>query len=292
MMRNGYLQETIQPDVAQKLDQDFCATRLAKAIQQLSPEHREVVVLRYYENMKMQEIALAHRCFRRHGQVAASLCRALPRKTCARGNEPFFRRRHQPERDLMNCEQFNERLDEYLDESLDAAELALARAHAQGCVACQEALRRREAVANSVRFSLNRQTRGLSLSGEARRNIIAALQPREALPGVGESLRTIFRQRAWAMALILFAGLVIFGGYFYLQPQKNASPQAIVADDSRNCVIDIPFETETHVSRMENNMAVDAIVSSAGVLHASFSKSIRPSPSLKPRSENRTTVKT
>lgn len=38
-------------------DQDFCAAKLAQALQQVSPEHREVIVLRYYENMKIPEIA-------------------------------------------------------------------------------------------------------------------------------------------------------------------------------------------------------------------------------------------
>jgi RNA polymerase sigma factor (sigma-70 family) len=38
-------------------DQEFRALRLARAIQALSAEHREVVVLRYYENLKIQEIA-------------------------------------------------------------------------------------------------------------------------------------------------------------------------------------------------------------------------------------------
>ena len=40
-----------------RADQEFRATRLAEAIQALSPEHREVIVLRYYENLKLQEIA-------------------------------------------------------------------------------------------------------------------------------------------------------------------------------------------------------------------------------------------
>ena len=52
------LKETIQPDHARDMDQDFCATRITKAMEQLSPEHREVIILRYYENMKIEEIAL------------------------------------------------------------------------------------------------------------------------------------------------------------------------------------------------------------------------------------------
>ena len=38
-------------------DQDFCAAKLAQGLRQLSPEHREAVVLRYYENLKIHEIA-------------------------------------------------------------------------------------------------------------------------------------------------------------------------------------------------------------------------------------------
>jgi RNA polymerase sigma-70 factor, ECF subfamily len=51
------LKEVVPPDHARDMDQDFCADRLSKAMQQLSPEHREVVILRYYENLKIGEIA-------------------------------------------------------------------------------------------------------------------------------------------------------------------------------------------------------------------------------------------
>jgi RNA polymerase sigma-70 factor (ECF subfamily) len=51
------LKETFQPDHVQCLDQDGCAAWLNQAMKQLSPEHREVIVLRYYENMKIREIA-------------------------------------------------------------------------------------------------------------------------------------------------------------------------------------------------------------------------------------------
>ncbi|HEX4120993.1 MAG TPA: RNA polymerase sigma factor [Verrucomicrobiae bacterium] len=51
------LTETCQPDHVQSIDQDGCAARLVKAMRELSHEHREVVVLRYYENLKIGEIA-------------------------------------------------------------------------------------------------------------------------------------------------------------------------------------------------------------------------------------------
>ena len=51
------LKETIQPRLADELDQHYYATGVAVAIQKLSSEHREVIVLRYYGNLKIEEIA-------------------------------------------------------------------------------------------------------------------------------------------------------------------------------------------------------------------------------------------
>jgi len=51
------LQQTFQSSQADDLDQDFCASMLAQAVQRLSHEHREVIVLRYYEKLKIAEIA-------------------------------------------------------------------------------------------------------------------------------------------------------------------------------------------------------------------------------------------
>jgi len=51
------LKEICAPDHAGDLDQDFCATKITQAMQQLSHEHREVIILRFYENMKIEEIA-------------------------------------------------------------------------------------------------------------------------------------------------------------------------------------------------------------------------------------------
>lgn len=51
------LKEPVQPNPAGDLDQDVCAANLAQAIRSLSLEHREVIVLRYYEDLKIQEIA-------------------------------------------------------------------------------------------------------------------------------------------------------------------------------------------------------------------------------------------
>jgi RNA polymerase sigma-70 factor, ECF subfamily len=50
-------EEAIHPSPGKELDQDYRATKLSKALQGLSPIHREMIALRFYENLKIHEIA-------------------------------------------------------------------------------------------------------------------------------------------------------------------------------------------------------------------------------------------
>jgi RNA polymerase sigma-70 factor (ECF subfamily) len=69
------LEETVPPGAADGLDRDFCQTGLALALQNLSREHREVVVLRYFENLKIEEIA--QRTGTRKGTIKSRLHYAM-----------------------------------------------------------------------------------------------------------------------------------------------------------------------------------------------------------------------
>ena len=51
------LRQASHPASANGADQGFCAATLAQALQKVSREHREVIVLRYYEDLKIHEIA-------------------------------------------------------------------------------------------------------------------------------------------------------------------------------------------------------------------------------------------
>jgi RNA polymerase sigma-70 factor, ECF subfamily len=48
---------TFQASQSEAMDQNACATKLTDALQKISAEHREVIVLRFYEGMKIEEIA-------------------------------------------------------------------------------------------------------------------------------------------------------------------------------------------------------------------------------------------
>jgi len=51
------LKETFQSDHDREMDQNVCTASLTRAMQELSQEHREVLILRYFESMKIEEIA-------------------------------------------------------------------------------------------------------------------------------------------------------------------------------------------------------------------------------------------
>src|ERR1039458_1828607 len=51
------LKETSQAKSADDLDRDYYASGIALALQKLSQEHREVIVLRYYGSLRIEEMA-------------------------------------------------------------------------------------------------------------------------------------------------------------------------------------------------------------------------------------------
>jgi hypothetical protein len=185
----------------------------------------------------------------------------------------------------MNCENFNDRLPEYLEDTLSTTEQAAAREHVQKCGACQQAVAQEEARARSIRLSFDRETQRLSLRPETRRNILNALERPELRPTAGEKIQAFFailwRHPAWAGTVLLCLVLLISGS-LYLGPARRSSGQAAVKDDCITYVIDVPIRSETHVYRRQNNMVVDAAGTEISLLDARFSENVRSSPSSQP----------
>jgi hypothetical protein len=182
----------------------------------------------------------------------------------------------------MNCDSFNDRLPEYMDGALSAAEQAVASEHVQKCGDCRQALARQDAFAKSVRLSFDRETQGLSLRPETRQNILNALEPGRVRPSTWEYIRAsisiVWRQPAWSGAILFCLLLIISGSHFYRRPMKNS------AMGGRNdYVIDVPLQTEMHIYRGQNNMVVDALVTVTSVFDVGFSENIRPPTSSKAR---------
>jgi hypothetical protein len=187
----------------------------------------------------------------------------------------------------MNCEKFNDRLPEYLEDTLSTSDRGAAREHVQKCVACQQALAQQEALAKCIRLSFHRETQRLSLRPETKRNILNALKRPEFSPTAGERIQAFFavlwRHPAWAGTVLLCLVLMISGGRFYLDSARHSSKQATMKDDRITYDFDIPIQTDMHVFRRQNNMVVDAVVTEISVMDASFSENMRSSPSSQPR---------
>ena len=185
----------------------------------------------------------------------------------------------------MNCENFNDRLPEYLEDTLSTAEQAAAREHVQKCDACRQALAQEEVRARSIRLSFDRETQRLFLRPETRRNVLNALKRPKFPPTAGERIQTFFaifwRHPAWAGTVLLCLVLLISGS-LYLGPARHSSAPAAVKDDRITYVIDVPIQSETHIYRRQNNMVVDAVGTEISLLDASFSENVSSSPSLRP----------
>ena len=187
----------------------------------------------------------------------------------------------------MNCENFNDRLPEYLEDTLSTAEQAVAREHVQICGACRQALAQQEALAKSIRLSFNRETQGLSLRPETKRNILNALKRPEFPPTAWENIQAFFavlwRHPAWAGTVLFCLVLLISGSRFHLDSARHSAGPTTVKEDHVAYDIDVPIQTEVHVYRRQDNMVVDAVVAEISVIDASFSKNSSSSPSSQPR---------
>jgi hypothetical protein len=186
----------------------------------------------------------------------------------------------------MNCENFNDRLPEYLEDTLSIAEQAAAREHVQKCGACRQALAQQEALAKSIRLSFNRATQRLSLRPETKRNILNALKRPKSPRTAWENIRAFFailrRHPGWAGTGLLCLVLLIAGSRFHLDSARHSSAQGTVTGDRMTYIIDVPVQTEMHVYRTQNNMVVDAVLTEISVIDVSFSEKMRPAASSRP----------
>jgi anti-sigma factor RsiW len=174
----------------------------------------------------------------------------------------------------MNCADFNERLLEYVDESLPAEVQAAAREHLCQCADCRRALVREQALADSIRHSLDRATAGLSLRPNAQQRILRALEsaapPATPMARAWQWLLSIpLRPVAAAVALLLLLFL-LRGIPFHPRTAPGSAPQAAAQAALAATVIDLPMQTQIHYFRWEANTVVDMIVPGDAVASAQF----------------------
>jgi predicted anti-sigma-YlaC factor YlaD len=175
----------------------------------------------------------------------------------------------------MNCSEFNDQLQDYLDQTAVSDIPSAAREHLQQCAHCRRAFLREEALSKSIRHSLGRATAGISLRPDMHRDILKALSKSNRAPA---SNWMIAWQRFIALPVrLLGAGVALLGLLLlflvvesHRKTTKQATLQAFVPSGEYTCIIDVPIHSQTHVFRRQNNTVVDAIVSEVTLGHAEF----------------------
>ena len=182
----------------------------------------------------------------------------------------------------MNCQDFRDRLHEYLDETMADDLHGAAREHLRQCDDCRRALLREEAFAKSIRRSLERATSGFSLRSETQRNILKALEsksvPSNTWMHVWQKFISISLHPIGAGTAVLVVLLLILGIQIHRRAAEDSVPQAIVQIGQNTCVIDVPIRTQTHIFRRQNNTVVDTIAPGMTIGHARFPESTNPKP--------------
>ena len=172
----------------------------------------------------------------------------------------------------MNCQEFNERLYEHLDEALPTNVQAAAREHLQLCEDCRRALEREKVMAQFLDSSLNLATARLSISPELRRRIVETPRVRPVAPGIFSLIWQWFALKsirfAGAAAALLVAILLFVGLHNHPHPAAKSPSPVAPNNNLEICVIDVPFYTETHLLQQQDGHVLDTISSSAAVGHA------------------------
>jgi len=174
----------------------------------------------------------------------------------------------------MNCGEFNKRLYDYVDNTLESSVRASAREHLRNCDDCRRALLREQTVAQSIRHSLDRATANLSVRPETLRNVLEVSEPKPIRPNlliqtwqwfISSPLRPVSAGAALLGAIVLLIGLQT-----HHQSAENATSQAAAQARQDTWVVDVPIQTQTHVFRRQNGTVVDSIAPGLAFGHASF----------------------
>jgi len=142
----------------------------------------------------------------------------------------------------MNCQDFNDSLYDYLDETLGADAQSAARAHLRRCGDCRRVLLEEETVAKSIRQSLDRATADISLGPEFRRDILTSLDRTSRSIVVG------WRRFAWPLGIA--ASLLLAATIPLIRHFSGAAP-AISVETS--------YQAPTRIFRREANTILDTM---------------------------------
>ena len=155
----------------------------------------------------------------------------------------------------MTCQEFNNQLPDYLDETLAPAVRADADQHLQACPACRLALRQEQALARSLQTALERETAHLTLTPDARAAVFRAARslPKEA-PSRRKAWPWVFGHPVPALAAAAAIVAVLLITTQLHRPRVD--PRVQPGRGRNTWSIDVPFQSGQVV----------------GLIHADFSE--------------------
>jgi hypothetical protein len=171
----------------------------------------------------------------------------------------------------MNCREFRDDVDEFLDETLDAPRAAAARDHVATCAHCQLTLQRLESFGRTLSRELDVATAGIALSPASRRQILDAVHGRRTAEPVWHQVWHWLKAhpvRALAPVATFVLVLLLTLQFRQLSPRARAVNPTLGVP---SYLVDVPFRTEIHVFQLQNGTVVDTVLTHVAVSHASFS---------------------
>ena len=174
---------------------------------------------------------------------------------------------------MMNCDDFEVVLQEYLDGGLEPDVLASVDEHLRQCGDCRQAVAREKALARSLRHSFTHATAGLSLRTDLKRNVLRALESspsRRRLwwPGWRKFFSCVRPVPTAASFLCII--LLLLGVQFYPRLLKRAPAGTIPQDSRPELVVHVPIPMQTYVFKHHDSMVVDETTAGVGLGYANF----------------------
>lgn len=162
----------------------------------------------------------------------------------------------------MNCQRFQEQLEEYLDGALSSREQAAVEQHLEACDACRQATSERQQFGAALAGRLRSCTGLLTLPPEARRRIIAALGDGSASRPEPTPIVSLWQRLAWPLALaagVVLAGFVAVRFIFPVQGSREGAVFSRPHMAPGGVSIHVTYATPTYVFRREGALVTDVL---------------------------------
>jgi anti-sigma factor RsiW len=160
----------------------------------------------------------------------------------------------------MNCEHLQEIFYDYLDDTLSAAEKAVAEKHLLGCSACRQALQREALVAQTLSGRLGQAVDEIVLDANAQRRMVREVQRKVGDPSEAWSFAFWGRLAVPGVA----SGLVLIGaiwiGYrFFAGQHPNSNSPVSLTTSSREVPVHDSYAVPTYTFHREGGLVIDAL---------------------------------